>query len=91
MGTTIRTVGLWLTALSCGFAAEPVAGSKRTGPLADLPGAPGPHIEKIKALGDNEWLNLGPPAADPQWGKARGRSWSSNMPAAPGRLSTTTG
>jgi hypothetical protein len=35
----------------------------------------GAHIEKIKAMGDNEWLNLGVPAADPNWGKARGRSW----------------
>ncbi len=56
---------------------------KRTGPLATLPSKPGPHVEKIKALGDNEWLNLGAPAADPKWGKARGRSWSSNMPFAP--------
>ena len=53
------------------------------GPLAALPSKPGPHIEKVKALGDNAWLNLGTPAADPKWGKARGRSWSSNMPFAP--------
>lgn len=53
------------------------------GPLAALPSQPGPHVEKIKALGDNQWLGLGVPAADPRWGKARGRSWSSNMPAAP--------
>jgi hypothetical protein len=45
------------------------------GPLADLPSRPGPHIEKIKALGDKEWLELGVPAADPKWGKARGSSW----------------
>lgn len=53
------------------------------GPLAGLPGKPGPHIEKIKALGDNEWLELGAPAADPNWGKGRGRSWSSKMAYAP--------
>lgn len=53
------------------------------GPLADLPSKPGPHIDRIKALGDNEWLHLGTPAADPKWGTARGRSWSSNQPAAP--------
>jgi hypothetical protein len=53
------------------------------GPLAALPSPPGPHIEKIKALGDNQWLDLGAPAPDPKWGKARGRSWSSNMPFAP--------
>lgn len=45
------------------------------GPLASFPSKPGPHIEKIKSLGDNEWVNLGAPAADPKWGKARGRSW----------------
>ena len=48
---------------------------EKKGPLADLPSKPGAHIEKIKAMGDNEWLNLGVPAADPKWGKARGSSW----------------
>jgi len=52
------------------------------GPLDALPSAPGEHVEKIKALGDNQWLSLGAPAADPQWGRARGRSWSSNQPGA---------
>ncbi len=52
-------------------------------PLASLPSKAGPHIAKIEALGDNEWLRLGTPAADPKWGTARGRSWSSNMPFAP--------
>jgi hypothetical protein len=45
------------------------------GLLAELPGKPGAHIEKIKALDDNQWLNLGAPAADPKWGKARGSAW----------------
>ena len=52
-------------------------------PLAGLPSPAGPHIEKIKALADNTWLNLGSPAADPKWGKGRGRSWSAHMPYAP--------
>jgi hypothetical protein len=52
------------------------------GPLAGLPSQAGPHIQKIKALGDNAWLDLGAPAADPKWGKARGRSWSCAMPLA---------
>src|SRR5438132_1285247 len=55
----------------------------RQGPLAGLPSKPGPHIDKIKALGNNEWLDLGAPAADPLWGKARGRSWGAKMPYAP--------
>jgi hypothetical protein len=55
----------------------------RKGPLADLPSRPGAHIEKIKSLGDNEWLNLGSPAPDPKWGKGRGRSWSCHMAYAP--------
>ncbi len=54
------------------------------GPLAALPSKPGAHIDKIKALGDNQWLSLGVPTADPKWGKARGRSWCTNMPYAPG-------
>ncbi len=44
---------------------------------------PGPHVARIQALGDNEWLHLGPPQPDPDWGRARGRSWSTNQPAAP--------
>jgi hypothetical protein len=67
------------------WAAEPVVPTavERQGPLVGLPSKPGPHIEKIKALGDNEWLNLGSPAPDPKWGKALGRSFSYKMPYAP--------
>ena len=45
------------------------------GPLSTLPSKASAHIEKIQALGDNQWVNLGAPAADPKWGKARGSSW----------------
>jgi hypothetical protein len=53
----------------------PSLAQEQRGPLATLPSPPGEHIEKIKALGDNQWLNLGAPAADATWGKARGSSW----------------
>jgi hypothetical protein len=56
---------------------------KRQGPLAELLSKAGTHVEKIKPLGDDEWLDLGVPAADPKWGKARGRSWCAPMPFAP--------
>src|SRR5262249_52203630 len=59
-----------------GQAANPV-------PLAGLPSAPGPHIGKIEALPNTTWIDLGSPAADPKWGKGRGRSWSPHMPYAP--------
>ena len=66
------------------FADLPAATTRGAeGPLAGLAATPGPHIEKIQALSDDEWLALGSPRPDPKWGKARGRSWSSNMPAAP--------
>jgi hypothetical protein len=56
----------------------------RRGSLKDLPSKPtGAHLAKIKALGDNEWLDLGSPQADPKWGKARGRSWAPRAPYAP--------
>jgi hypothetical protein len=55
----------------------------RRGPLKGLPSKPGPHLAKIAALGDNEWLDLGAPAPDPKWGKARGRSWCAPMQYAP--------
>jgi hypothetical protein len=43
-------------------------------PLVGLRSKPGPHIEKINAVGDKKWLHFGAP--DAKWGKARGRSWS---------------
>ncbi|MHC4915334.1 MAG: hypothetical protein ACYTGB_07560 [Planctomycetota bacterium] len=53
-------------------------------PLEDLPSKPqGAHLAKIKALGENAWVDLGSPAPDPKWGKARGRSWSCRAPFAP--------
>ena len=55
----------------------------RKGLLAGLPSAPGGHLNRIRALKDGEWINLGSPAPDPKWGKARGRSWSCKMPYAP--------
>src|SRR6516162_2312797 len=57
--------------------------SQVKGPLFGLPSKPGRHIEKITSLGDNSWLELGSPAADPKWGKARGRSWACKIPLAP--------
>src|SRR3954465_9452885 len=74
----LLTAPLLLIALGASASAD-----EPKGPLAGLPSKPGAHVEKIKALGDDEWLNLGTPAADPKWGKARGRSWSSNQPFAP--------
>ena len=51
----------------------------RKGPLAELPSKPGPHLEQIKALGDNQWLKLPAAAGDPQFDPPRQgtvRSWS---------------
>jgi hypothetical protein len=59
------------------------AAAENASPLAGLPSKPGPHIDKIKALADDTWLDLGSPAADPKWGKGRGRGWSSRMAYAP--------
>jgi hypothetical protein len=70
-----KTLMMFLAAFLSTSLIAPAQDQKATGPLAALPSKPGAHIEKIKALGDNEWLNLGAPAADPQWGKARGSSW----------------
>ena len=81
------------TALLAGFAillavTAPAPGGegpafKPAGPLEGLPSKPeGEHVAKLKALGDNAWVNLGQAAADPKWGAARGRSWCSKMAAA---------
>ena len=45
------------------------------GALENVPSDPGPHIAQIEALADDAWLALGPPAPDPQFGVAFGRSW----------------
>ena len=62
-------------------AAQPADPGK--GPLEAMPSKPGPHIDRIKAMEDNFWLELGAPAPDPRWGRARGRSWMAKMPFAP--------
>ncbi len=60
------------------------AAGERKGPLKDLPSKPaGPHLAKIRALGEGTWADLGAPAPDPKWGLAPGRSWASRMPFAP--------
>jgi len=64
-------------------ATAPSAGTRPAIPLAGLPGKPGPHVEKVKALGGDSWLALGSPAPDPVWGKARGRAWTPKMAYAP--------
>jgi hypothetical protein len=80
--TTIY-LAVWFSMAASVPAAEPAAEAKTDNPLAKLPSAPGPHIEKLKALGDNSWLNLGQAGADPKRGVARGRSWCSKMACAP--------
>jgi hypothetical protein len=52
-------------------------------PLDGLPSAEGAHIAQIKAMGENTWLDLDSPAADPTWGKRRGASWTPKMAYAP--------
>ena len=57
----------------------PDAGGPVVGPtigaLAGIPSAPGPHVDRIDALAADTWIELDPPAADPAFGVARGRSW----------------
>ena len=61
----------------------PAEKAQPTGPLAGLPAKEGPHIARIKALADGEWLNLREPTADGKWGQGRGRSWCQKMNFAP--------
>src|SRR5687768_14390450 len=52
-------------------------------PMTGLPSEPGEHVARIKAMADGTWLDLGKPAPDPKWGRARGRSWGAKMSYAP--------
>ncbi|MHC4915162.1 MAG: hypothetical protein ACYTGB_06685, partial [Planctomycetota bacterium] len=79
---TVAALCMILPLIGSAFAGEN-GGAARRGPLAKLPSAPGPHVAKVKAMGDNSWLELGTPKPDPKWGPARGRSWSAPMPYAP--------
>ncbi len=58
-----------------GAGGGPMSTPPTCGALENVPSDPGPHIAQIEALADDEWLALGPPAADPQFGVALGRSW----------------
>jgi hypothetical protein len=61
-------------------ATRPAGKLEIKGPLAGLPSAAaGPHVERVKGLGDDQWVNLGSPAADPVWGRRRGASWTPRM------------
>jgi len=71
------TTSAWVLAAAATIGAAGVAVGEA--PLARLPGSPGPHVAKIKALGHRSWLNLGRPAADPRWGPAPGRSYTPKM------------
>jgi hypothetical protein len=38
--------------------------------------------KSLQSVGPGEWRNIGSPAADPKWERARGRAWTSTMPYA---------
>jgi hypothetical protein len=79
---TLMAAGILGAAVAA--AGEPAADvAKPKPPLAGLPSAPGPHIEKIKAMGDDSWLDLGKPAPDPKWGMGYGRAYLPNLAWAP--------
>jgi hypothetical protein len=65
------------------LAAGVARAQEKTGPLADRPSKPGPHLAKVEALGSNQWVNLGKPKPDPKYGPAQGRTWSRKMAYAP--------
>jgi hypothetical protein len=81
--TCLLACGVILLATARSAAADGPGEGVTQGPLKGLPSPPGPHVAKVKALGDNAWLELGAPKADPKWGRARGRSWTAAMPLAP--------
>jgi RNA polymerase sigma factor (sigma-70 family) len=56
---------------------------ERVGIFAQLPRSDSGQMAKLRALGDDSWIDLGAPAADPQWGKPVGRAWSPMMAYAP--------
>lgn len=49
------------------------------GPLTGLPSAGGAHLAALQSLGDDAWLDLGVPAADPTYGLATGRGYTPRL------------
>lgn len=91
--TSLDSASLDSASLDSTSANSACDGRRAAGPLADLPSAPGEHIAKIAALGDNEWLSLGTPKADPKYGRGRARTWGGRalMPAPDLRAAFFTG
>jgi len=87
MKTTVFAVMALAIAVagSAGEKTKGKANGKRAGsaPLAKLPSAPGAHVSRIKALGNNKWLKLGKPQPDPKYGLAPGRAYTNKMAPAP--------
>jgi hypothetical protein len=75
----VLTLFVLVTSLASAGEKAPTGKPEEKNPLAKLPSKPGSHVEKIKAMPDNSWLNLGQAAADPKWGTARGRGYSPKM------------
>src|SRR5438128_495711 len=60
-----------------------ISSAQAQSPSSLLPSKESAHIQNLKDLPDNTWLNLGPPLPDPKYGKARGHAWGARMPYAP--------
>lgn len=75
---TARYLGLSLILLLVAARLPAEEGAKK--PWSGMPSSPGEHIAKIKAMPADSWLELGAPAPDERYGRARGRSWTAHMP-----------
>lgn len=75
-------VGAFAVAMAAGTAA-PASGGEPSVAVVErlraLPSPPGPHVRRLADLAEETWLDLGAPAPDPRWGRARGRTWTSHM------------
>jgi hypothetical protein len=74
----MRRLSRLTVALAVAAVAAPPAATARTA----LPSPEGPHVAAIRALAPGGWMSLGRPAADPDHGRARGRTWTASMPFA---------
>lgn len=76
MNRLLSFVLIWLLLGHAG-AADIAAAGRNTS--ESLPSAEGHTISAIRAMKPGTWLDLGVPAPDPKWGRARGRAWTSKM------------
>ncbi len=75
--------GIWAVWALAWAVMSPTVGANEEESAAGEPFDQQAHQQALAEMPPGTWLDLGPAQPDPEWGQARGRTWSSKMPYAP--------